>query len=419
LAPIAEPARAVLFDYQALDTVGAEQRGRLQARDKADAVAQLVGRGLTPLALHAGAESDAAARAPGQPRPGTGVSGRMALVLLIRELATLLGAGVTLEESLRTLLESRSGLPAEAPLRAIVARVLAGERFSTAVRAQMDAGTLTLPSYVVALISAGESTGDLAAALGRAAEQLEFDEQLRAETSEALVYPLVLVGAGTAAVLFVFSFVVPRFSALLAGRQADLPWLSSAVLGIGTFVNEHSMVLLLALAGAAIAGAAAWRALGTARIRSAGATLPILGNWLRQQELSRWTGMLALMLQSRVPILTALDLTASAVGLPDMAARLRRTAGDIGRGESLAHALAAYGLLPPSALSMVRVGERTGQLGPMMGHVAAYTLEQNRRQRRRLVALIEPAAILILGAIIAFVIVGVVLALTSLSDVKL
>jgi len=406
------------YAYKALDTVGAESNGTLQARDEADAVGQLISRGLTPLKLRA-AELEAETQAARQAPRNSGVSGRMALVLLIRELATLLGAGVTLEESLRTLLESRSGLPAETPLRAIVGSVLAGERFSTAVRAQVEQGALSLPAYVVALISAGESTGDLAAALNRAAEQLEFDEQLRAETSEALIYPLVLVGAGTAAVLFVFSFVVPRFSALLAGRQADLPWLSAAVLGTGQFVNEHSMALLVALAGLGTAGAAAWRAFGAARVRSAAARLPLLGAWLRQQELSRWTGMLALMLQSRVPILTALDLTANAVSLPEVAARLRLTAGDIGRGESLAHALTAYGLLPPSALSMVRVGERTGQLGPMMGHVAAYTLEQNRRQRRRLVALIEPAAILVLGGIIGLIIVGVVLALTSLSDVKI
>ena len=236
------------YAYKALDTVGAESNGTLQARDEADAVGQLISRGLTPLKLRA-AELEAETQAARQAPRNSGVSGRMALVLLIRELATLLGAGVTLEESLRTLLESRSGLPAETPLRAIVGSVLAGERFSTAVRAQVEQGALSLPAYVVALISAGESTGDLAAALNRAAEQLEFDEQLRAETSEALIYPLVLVGAGTAAVLFVFSFVVPRFSALLAGRQADLPWLSAAVLGTGQFVNEHSVALLVALAG--------------------------------------------------------------------------------------------------------------------------------------------------------------------------
>jgi general secretion pathway protein F len=405
------------FDYLAIDSSGSQQRGVEEAQAEAQAVAQLMQRGLTPVSMQpARAAAPASGARSAWQRRDSG--GRVAVVLMVRELASLLGAGVTLEESLRTLVETRSGLALEEPLTAILKLVLAGERFSSAVRTQAETRALPLPSYVVALISAGESTGDLSGALGRAAEQLEFDEQVRAETSEALVYPIILVAAGAGAVLFVFSFVVPRFSTLLAGRNADLPWLSAAVMGIGTYVNQHGLLIAVALGALAVLGTVAWRALGPARVRSAMASLPVLGSWIRQQELSRWTGMLALMLQSRVPILTALDLTARAVTLPDISRRLNQTMGDIGRGESLSKSLAEYRLLPANALSMVRVGERTGQLGTMMSHVASYALEQNRRQRKRLVALIEPAAIIVLGGIIALIIVGVVLALTSLSDVK-
>lgn len=405
------------FDFLALDSTGASQRGVEEALSEADAVAQLLRRGMTPLSLRpAQAMAMGSGGASAWRRRDSG--GRVALMLMVRELALLLRAGVTLEESLRTLIESRRGLILEVPLTAVLSLVLAGERFSTAMRMQTEQRTLALPSYVVALISAGESTGDLANALGRAAEQLEFDEQVRAETAEALVYPIILVTAGAGAVLFVFSFVVPRFSTLLAGRHADLPWLSKVVMGTGEYVNHHGPAIGIALVAALLVGALAWRAVGPARLRSAVSRLPLLGGWIRQQELSRWTGMLALMLQSRVPILTALDLTANAVTLVDIGKRLRMTMGDIGRGESLSRSLTEYGLLPASALSMVRVGERTGQLGAMMGHVASYALEQNRRQRKRLVALIEPAAIILLGGIIALVIVGVVLAITSLSDVK-
>ncbi|MBU6257345.1 MAG: type II secretion system F family protein [Burkholderiales bacterium] len=407
----------MLFNYEAIDGSGAPQRGAEEAESEAGAVAQLARRGLTALTLRPARPDAGGANVLGSWKRREG-GGRVALVLMVRELASLLGAGVTLEESLRTLIESRRGLALEAPLTGVLTLVLAGERFSSAVRKQSESGDLALPSYVVALISAGESTGDLAAALGRAAEQLEFDEQVRAETSEALVYPIILVLAGAGAVLFVFSFVVPRFSKLLAGRQVDLPWLSAAVLGIGDYFDRHGALIGIALATAAVLGASAWKAIGPVRIRGALSRLPVLGTWIRQQELSRWTGMLALMLQSRVPILTALDLTAQAMTLAEVSNRLRRTMGDIGRGESLSRSLDEYGLLPATALSMVRVGERTGNVGVMMGHVATHALEQNRRLRKRLVALIEPAAIIVLGGIIAMIIVGVMLALTSLSDVK-
>ncbi|MDE2367965.1 MAG: type II secretion system F family protein [Burkholderiales bacterium] len=407
----------MLFSYEAIDATGARQSGVEEAGSESGVVALLIGRDLTPISVRIARPASGSDNPRGTwKRRESG--GRVALVLMVRELASLLGAGVTLEESLRTLIESRRGLALETPLTSTLALVLAGERFSTAVRKQSDAGALALPSYVVALISAGESTGDLAGALGRAAEQLEFDEQVRAETAEALVYPIILVLAGAAAVLFVFSFVVPRFSKLLAGRQVDLPWLSAAVLGIGEYVNRHALLIGIGIAALVVLGSAAWKTIGAVRIRGALARLPVLGSWIRQQELSRWTGMLALMLQSRVPILTALDLTAQAITLADVARRLRLTMGDIGRGESLSRSLAEYRLLPATALSMVRVGERTGQVGSMMGHVASYALEQNRRQRKRMVALIEPAAIIVLGGIIALIIVGVMLALTSLSEVK-
>lgn len=404
------------FDYTAIDADGRQLSGTLPQDSEPEALAELNRQGLTPIRLD---RSRASAKASGSGmRRQKKIPPGVAAVLFIRELASLLQAGVTLEESLRTLLEGRKGSAQEAVLTAILSDVLAGERFSSALRTHAAPGSLPLPNFVLALVSAGESTGDLPAALGRAADQMEFDDQIRAETSEALVYPAILIMAGAAAVLFVFSFVVPRFSTLLAGKRADLPWLSAAVMSTGEFVNQHSVALLMAAAALVLGGLALRKALGPERIRSAAAELPVIGPWLQQQELSRWTGMLALMLQSRVPILTSLDLTAAAVSLPEVASKLRQTLADIGRGESISSSLSERGLLPPSALSMVRVGERTGQLGQMMGHVAAYALEQNRRQRRRLVALIEPAAILVLGGIIALVIVGVVLALTSLSEVK-
>src|SRR5574337_1436099 len=343
------------FDYLAIDSTGTRKSGAEEAVSEPEAVASLLRRGLTPLELQpaAAARPSAARRSPFASLRRQG-RGRSAQAQVIRELAALLRASVTLEESLRTLIESRADAGLEAVLTRVLSQVLAGERFSAALQAQTDAKALALPSYVIALVSAGESTGDLAGALTRAAEQLEFDEQLGAETTEALIYPMILVAAGTGAVLFVFSFVVPRFSTLLAGRNADLPWLSSAVLGVGEFVNRHGTLIGIVLAGAVGAGVLGWRALGPARVRGALARLPLFGAWIRQQELSRWTGMLALMLQSRVPILAAIDLASRAVTLDEVGRRLRLAMGDIGRGEALSRTLAEHSLLPSSALSMRR-----------------------------------------------------------------
>ena len=214
------------FDYTAIDADGRQLSGTLPQDSEPEALAELNRQGLTPIRL-----DRSRAKAPGSgARRQKKIPPGVAAVLFIRELASLLQAGVTLEESLRTLLEGRKGSAQETVLTAILSDVLAGERFSSALRTHAAPGSLPLPNFVLALVSAGESTGDLPAALGRAADQMEFDDQIRAETSEALVYPAILIMAGAAAVLFVFSFVVPRFSTLLAGKRADLPWLSAAVM---------------------------------------------------------------------------------------------------------------------------------------------------------------------------------------------
>ncbi len=338
------------------------------------------------------------------------------LVVLVRELATLANSGISLVSALATLKDANRDTALFAPLDRMVTVIHGGEEFSSALQ---NAG-LALPEYAVAMVRAGEATGNLGVALSRCADQMEFDARMRAQTREALVYPSILVSTGTLAVLFIFSFVVPRFAGLLKGRMDSLPWISAFVLKTGVFFNAHWMTILALAAGMIVVSVSAMR---NDKVRVSmmewASRMPVLGEWIRSGETARWTSALAMMLQSRVPILGALELAAGSVRLAEYAARLNEVRAGVNRGKRLSEAIEQQRLLEPTSLSMVQVGEKSGELGAMLQHVAHYWSDKNQSVQRRVVSLIEPLSILILGVVIGFVMVGVVMAMTSLTEVKL
>jgi general secretion pathway protein F len=397
------------FNFKASTASGQIETGLVTAASVAHAMAQLEERHLVVFELTEHT----------QMRGATGLRrrrvGHADLVVLVRELSTLANAGISLADALATLRDANRETPLAAPLARMVNAIHAGEGFSAA----LERAGLALPEYVHAMVRAGEATGNLGLALNRAADQMQFDAKMRSQTREALVYPSILVITGTLAVLFIFSFVVPRFAGLLKGRIDALPWISAVVLKLGLFFNAYFSQTLVGLALLAVGLMAATRhgGLRVALLNHA-TRLPIIGAWLHSGETARWTNGLSMLLQSRVGILPALDLAASSVRLRATHARLLKVQAEVNRGRPLSQAIEHQQLLEATSLSMVRVGEQSGELGPMLQHVADYWSEKNQSMQRRVVSLIEPAAILALGVVIGFVMVGVVLAMASLSEVK-
>ena len=222
------------------------------------------------------------------------------------------------------------------------------------------------------------------------------------------------------AIGFIFSFVVPRFAGLMVGRKVDLPWLSSVILSTGMFVHNHWMAFVLALV-LTVAGAVV--VMRRPKVQVAGlvglSRLPVFSTWIAGAETARWTSTLAVLVQSRVPILMSLDLAAASVRLQDNALRLRSMQDDVRLGKTLSQAADERRMLEGSPLSMLKVGEKSGEMAAMLGHIATYAAERHRALQRRLVALIEPVSILVIGLVIGFIMVGIVLAMTSLTEVKL
>lgn len=396
------------FRYKAFSAEGATLEGVVSAQSERDAARQLERRGLSVVSVQS-------ATATARRRVGRGSArlGQRDVILAFHELATLLGAGVGLAEAVTA--QGRSALHPQ--LVTAFDGIAAGLRRGQAFSAALDAAGLPLPRYVPTLVRSGEKSGLLGRALQDAVAQMEYDQTVRSEIRQALTYPAVLICAGLGAVVMMFTFVVPKFAGLLK-RADDLPLLASAVLNTGMFLRQWYWVVVLLLAGTAVALARVLRdPAKRAQWLEALERLPVLGVWRVESETATWARVLATLLSNRVPLMEALDLAQDSVVAPGRRARLEEVARNVRAGAPLADALEEQQTLTATGYNLVRVGERSGELPAMLQSLARLCQEAGRARMKQFLALLEPAAILLIGGAIGVIMIGIILAITSANDV--
>jgi general secretion pathway protein F len=214
-----------------------------------------------------------------------------------------------------------------------------------------------------------------------------------------------------------FTFVVPKFATLLE-RGADLPLLASAVLHGGLFARDYIGWIVGALALAAVFAARAWsRPQFRARLHERLERMPVIGPWLVESETAGWAKILATLLANRVPLLDALALAREGVRSPQRSARLEEAARAVRAGTPLADALEEQAALTATGYNLVRVGERSGELPSMLRSLGRLCEDAGRVRMKQFLALLEPAAILVIGGVIGVIMIGIILAITSANDI--
>lgn len=392
------------FHYHATNAEGIALEGMLRADNEREAARQLERRGLAVIEVRSG-EAGSGRRRHGRLRHGD-------VILALQELATMLTSGVSIADAVGS-----QALGAHHPR---IVEAFAGMsrdlQRGLAFSATLAKCGLPLPEYVIQLARAGELTGELGKALRDASNQMEYEQQLRNEMRNALIYPAVLVVAGIAAVAIMFVFVVPKFASLLT-QAKDLPLLAWLVLAVGTWTRTHFLWLLVLLG---MAGAGAAWALRKPELRAgaldAMSRWPVVGPWLVEADTARWAKVLGALLGNRVPLMRGLELAQSGLQLPQRRARMGEVTRAVRGGASLADALEDHDALTATGYNLVRVGERSGKLASMLDSLARLYEEAGRNRMKRVLILLEPIAILAIGSVIGTIILGVILAITSAND---
>jgi general secretion pathway protein F len=398
------------FTYSGLSSIGQSVRGELVAEHERAALRELNRRGLTPLSL---AIAGPAERRLPSFRKRASPEDR---IRLVNELAVLIEAGVSVSDAI----DSASRSPVYRIFGDALGNLGRDLRRGVSVPQAVRSNLTAFPRYVYQLIEAGDATGSLTGALKDASLQMQFDERVRKDIRNALAYPMFLVTMGIAATLFIFLFVVPRFAAMLKDRLELLPMFSRSVFFAGLFLRDNILLvagsLILLIGGFA---ALLRRSSVRARLREVAVRLPMLGNLFVEAEAGRWTATLATLLQNRVPLVQSLALARDSLLLESLKARLAQVERAVRGGSALAAALEDYRIFDETLVNLISVGERSGRLADMLKSAAILAEQKGRDRIKRLMTLLEPASILVIGGLIGVIVISLFTAIASINNVPL
>lgn len=399
---MSEPLR---FSYRAVTREGVAAEGVVSAPDQRAALAQLAGEGMIVTRL----QPARAARRGGKARDLRPAE----RVLVLRQLALMLEAGVPLLEALDTVAQGMAALKGRQAFQAVIGALRRGDPLGQALEAHVPG----FPHYVYAMARVGEASGRIADVLKDAAEQMAYEDRLRREFGNSLTYPAFLLAAGFAAVGFIFTQVVPRFAGMIGEDRENVPALSRWVLSAGEFANANLPLVLIVLAGLVAGGVAVATHAGIRRAAYVFAhRLPVIGSVLRAREIAAWARLTAFGLNNGVPILSAAALARDAAPAGPFRAGLERLEGDLRAGITVDASLAAHTPLEAMDISMLRAGQKSGALGPMFGFIADNYEARLKDRMKRLTSLLEPTAIAVISIIVGAVALSLVLALSSVYE---
>lgn len=401
------------YRYRAIGPAGDVQTGVMEASTEADVVAALQRQGSIPMRAEP-AEHRSWFASLSQAEFSFGKTLRQRDVAdIMRELATMLAAGQDVDRALRFLEETA--------VSAGVRRVVAGLRDSVRDGSPLAAAMARFPRAFsrlqVALVRAGEASGQLAPTLAHLADLLERQQRLVASVTSALIYPCLLVAAAIGAVTLLLTHVVPQFVPLFQQSGAQLPRSTQFLIDAGAFVSHDGIFVLLGLLLLVLLVRSLLRAPRPRMIADQMLLrLPLIGGLLREIQAARFTRMLGTLLVNGVPLITALSIVREAMANLAVLAALDRAAASARAGDGLARPLQDAHVFPLRTTHLLQLGEENAELGAMSLRAADIHEERTRVVLERLVALLVPTITIVMGMAVAGIVTSLLTAMLSLNN---
>ena len=401
------------FHFRAVTGTGEVVEGEIEAQNQAAVVEQLRGQGHLPLAAEPIGTSSGLStihRWLRQPVLGTGRVRRHDLAVMTRELATLLDAGLTVDQSLRLLGDLAAGEAMRRLLADLLQRVQSGSTLADALGQHED----VFSRAYVSMVRAGETGGSLNDVLGRLARYLDEADLLTEQVRSALVYPIVLLVMSGLSIVVLLTAVVPQFTPLFESAGAELPLLTRVVITTGDLAQRYWWLLLIGLLVCIWLVRRQFRQPESrARIDRWLLRVPLLGSLLIKIDTARLARTLGTLLANGVPLLSALAIARGTLGNAVLRDALSETATAVKEGRGLAEPLARSAPFPQLAIHLLAVGEKSGHLEAMLLKIAEIFDREVRSTLERLMTLLVPALTIGLGLIIAAIIGAVLAAILS------
>jgi general secretion pathway protein F len=403
------------YQFEAVDSQGQTLKGVMEG-DTARAVrSSLRAQGHVPLLVQAIASGQAATPTSiWQTRLfDRGAFNGTQLAVWTRQLAGLVGSGLTLERALTALTEEAETERQQQTVAALRAEVNAGSSFARA----LEQHPKEFEPVYVAVIAAGESSGHLGQVLGRLADDLEERQVLRHKVIGAVIYPAIVSVFAVIIVAFLMTYVVPQVANVFAGSKRALPLLTTLMLGLSAFLRTWGWLLVAALVGGLLIWRQALKSPAFALRNDAfWLQVPVLGRLIRGYNATRFAGTLAMLAAAGVPILKALQAAADTLSNRAMKADALDALALVREGAPLAQALAQKKRFPGILPMFARLGEQTGTLPAMLERAATQLSQDVQRRAMALATIAEPVLIMGMGLLVMLIVLAVLLPIIQLNQ---
>lgn len=398
------------FEYSALDAGGRRRKGVLEA-DSARQIRQLLrDQGLAPLRVSAAVEGG------GRPTSVSGFPRRLQgldRVLVTRQLATLVGAGLPLDEALDAVAQQAEKQHVRALMMAVRSRVLEGHSLA----ASLGEFPASFNALYRSTVAAGEQSGFLDRVLENLADYAERQFEAWRNVEMALLYPVVLFFLALLIVGALMVFVVPDMIRVLDNMGRELPWTTRLLIGLSAWTQQWWWALLLGCGAAVLA---VQRLLRRPLLRLAWdrqkLSLPLLRRITRAASAARYANTLSILNSSGVPLVEAMKIASEVVANSWLRRRLLDAAQRVSEGASLRAGLEGVGQFPPMLLHMVASGEASGELDAMLDKVARHQQAEVERVVTTLVALFQPLMLLLMGGMVMFIVIAILMPILNMNQ---
>jgi type IV pilus assembly protein PilC len=419
------------YSYVALDSRGQESTGLLDARSTNEAIGQLRQAGYFPTSVYeegkAGGLDGKTARKPAKAaRPArTSLAQKeitlfqrkkvkpKILMIFTRQLATLVDSGLPLLRGLNVLAKQERDRVLKNTINKLADGVQSGGTFSESLARHPQ----IFNDLYVNMVKAGEVGGVLELVLNRLAEFQEKAAKIKSKVVAAMVYPIIVISLAIAIMGFLLVFIVPKFEQIFHDMLGDkpLPSITIFIIEVSRVVQNHWLILI----GGIIALGAAYRFANRTpsgkslfdRIRL---RLPLFGDVIRKTAISRFSRTLGTLVTSGVPILQALNITRDTAGNAVIADAINQVHDRVKEGESIVQPLEVSGAFPPMVISMIDVGEETGQLPEMLLKIAEVYDEEVDNSVAAMTSALEPIMIVFLALIVGTIVIALFMPLISI-----
>jgi general secretion pathway protein F len=399
------------FRYRAVSAAGEIVQGQMEAASLDEVIVRLQDQGHTPLEAKAADTGAAGGGFAGFLKRGPFNGDQLAQ--FTHQLATLLGAGQPLDRALGILMD----LPEGEHAKKLIERVRDRVRGGTPLSQGLDEEHGVFPKLYIALVRAGEVGGSLEDTLRRLADYLERSQQLRGSIINALIYPAFLMVGVLGSLLLLLTYVVPQFVPIFQDMQVPIPWITQAVLALGTTLQDWWWLILVLV----VVGVLVWRS----RMRDPALRLAwherllklrLVGPLVLKVETARLSRTLGTLVKNGVPLLSALGIARQVTSNRALDESLVQATEMVKGGNGLSLALSQSQRFPRLAIQMVQVGEEAGQLDTMLLKVADTFELESRRSIDRLLAALVPALTIVMTVFVAIIMAAILLPLLSLTS---